>query len=264
MVLRLPLIPVACALDTVLEESVDQTLGHGRLFCNILRILLWVLWRRLLIVERGSPGHVAASIASIAMPASVVCSARALLARRALTTVWASRAATTSQMLVGELLGKAVGIVACLAWGLEVPLLPLVLGLLVGVHEVAPAIAITLLLLLRTPDLLLAGLVGVHGLWEGRGSGGECSTIVLELVVAVTASQAKVEVQPVRLLLVAHCRRWRGDGGLHRWPRSVVSRMRVGAGGGCCVWCAAMFWRGIAAGELLPKLAAGRGGGEGE
>ena len=107
-------------------------------------------------------------------------------------------------MLLLKLLGKAIGSVVEAATGiggLQIALLSLVLGLLVGVHEVAVAVAILLLLLLCAPDLLLVDRLG-----EGRGRGGEGTAIVLELL-AVTAAEAKGKVEAVallRLLLVVH------------------------------------------------------------
>lgn len=109
-----------------------------------------------------------------------------------------------------QLLGEPIGtlVEALAAWRLEVALLPLVLCLLVGIHEVASAsiIAIALLLLLGAPDFLLAGLVGVHRLRERRRCRWECSAdfLLVLLVVSVTAAEAKVELQAVALLVVVH------------------------------------------------------------
>ena len=106
-----------------------------------------------------------------------------------------------------KLVDQAVGgLIEAGGIGVEVALLLLVLGLLVGVHEVAPTIAIALLLrLLCPPDLLLASLVGVDGLGKGGGRGGKGTAAgVLVVLVSVTAAEAKVELQPVGLLVVGH------------------------------------------------------------
>lgn len=123
-----------------------------------------------------------------------------------MSAVRASRATAAREVLVRELLGEAIGtlVEALAAWRLEVALLPLVLCLLVGVHEVAAA-AIVAIALLGAPDLLLAGLVGVYRLRECRGRCGECSArFLLVLVVSVAAAEAKVELQAVALLVVVH------------------------------------------------------------
>jgi hypothetical protein len=164
-----PLVSVACPLDTVLEEGIDQALGDHGLLLDVFRVLARVFRRGLLVVQRILSWPRAA-LTSITIPPPVVCGAWTPRVRRGLSTVWASRATIASQVLVRELLSEAVrALVETLtAWGLEVSLLPLVLCLLVGVHEVAAAIAIAvaIALLLGTPDLLLASLVRVYGLRE--------------------------------------------------------------------------------------------------
>lgn len=47
----IPLVAVACSLDAVLEESVDQTLGHGRRLGDVAGILLRVSGRGFLVVQ---------------------------------------------------------------------------------------------------------------------------------------------------------------------------------------------------------------------
>jgi hypothetical protein len=49
-----PLIPVACPLNTVFEEGVDETLGDHGLLVYILRVLGGVSLRRLFIIQRGT------------------------------------------------------------------------------------------------------------------------------------------------------------------------------------------------------------------
>jgi hypothetical protein len=46
-----PLVAVACSLDAVLEESVDQTLGHGRRLGDVAGVLLRVPGRGFLVVQ---------------------------------------------------------------------------------------------------------------------------------------------------------------------------------------------------------------------
>jgi hypothetical protein len=46
-----PLVSVACSLNTILEEGVNQTLRHGGLLSNIAGVLLGVSGRRLLLVQ---------------------------------------------------------------------------------------------------------------------------------------------------------------------------------------------------------------------
>lgn len=112
-------------------------------------------------------------------------------------------------MLLRKLLSEPIGtlVEASRAGGLEIALLPLVLGLLVGVLEVASiAIAAHLLLLLCAPDLLLTSLIRVHRLRKCRRCGGKRTALLLcILVVAVTpTTKAKVQLQAVALLLVVH------------------------------------------------------------
>jgi hypothetical protein len=193
-----PLVPVACPLDAVLEECVDQALRHGGLLVDVVRVLLGHPLRRFLVVERGvARTALCGAVASIAV-ASVVGGAGALGVRRALATVGAARAAIASQVLRRELLGETVGIEALLeVLRLEVSLLALILGLLVRILEVASAVALAIAVLC-TPDLLLP-----NRLRERRGRGGKCSPAVV--LVPVTASTAKVQLKPIDLLVVAHC-----------------------------------------------------------
>jgi Ca2+/H+ antiporter len=142
-------------------------------------------------------------------------------------------------VLVRQLLGEAIGtlIEALATWRLEVALLPLVLCLLVGVHEVASA-SIVAIALLGAPNLLLAGLVGVYRLRECRGRRWECSAgFLLVLVVSVTATEAKVELQAVALLVVVHRgRRNRFGGevgvvlGVGRWMSIAEGTASLGGG----------------------------------
>ena len=232
----IPLVAVACPLDAVLEESVDQTLGHGRLLGDIAGVLLRVSGRCLLVVQRlrWLSRRRASSVATVSV-ASVIGSARSLLARRRLTAVWAaaSAVASASKVLLRQLLSQAVRALiegASGARGLEVSLLPLILGLLVRALEVA-AIAIAahllLLLLLRAPDLLLASLVGVHGLWERRGRGGKRTPLFLGILLAAIApAKAKVELQAIALLLVVHV----VVRAVPRWPAKASSTCVVRSG----------------------------------
>lgn len=153
-----------------------------------------------------------AAIAAILIT-SLAGSSGTLLVRGRLAAVGAAGATATTEMLVRELLGEAIGsfVKPRSAGRLQVALLSLVLGLLVRAHEVAGAVAIALLC---APDLLLAGLIGVYRLRKGRRGGGKRSAGVL-VVAAVTtttaaaaaSAEAKGQIQPVGLLLVVHCGR---------------------------------------------------------
>lgn len=162
------------------------------------------------------------TISSTILVAPVVSGPRALLARRGLAaTVWTARAGIPTEMLLLELLGKTVGsfVESTGIGGLQVALLSLVLGLLVGVHEVpiAAVSTVTTVGLLLTPHLLL-----VNRLRKGRGSGGESTAVVLKLLTVTAAgagatTEAKGKIEAVALLgllllLVVHGG-WRRAGG---------------------------------------------------
>lgn len=138
------------------------------------------------------------TVSSTILVAPVVSGAGPLLVRRGLATaVGASRATIAAEMLLLELLSKTVGsfVETTSIGGLQVSLLTLVLSLLVGVHEVAIAsTAAVAIALLRTPHLLLTGLVWVDGLGKGGGGRGV-------LLLSVTA-KAKGKIQAVALALL--------------------------------------------------------------
>lgn len=161
-------------------------------------------------------------IVPILLMAPISRGARPLLAWRRLAAIGAIGTTTAPEMLMGELVDQAIGrVVVPLLVRLQIPLLPLVLSLLVRVpHEVAIAVV---LLLLCSPHLLLALLVGVDGLRESRRSGGECPAagvlvVLIPVAAAAAAAEAKVELQAVALLLllllvVVHGGRGKGSSG---------------------------------------------------
>jgi hypothetical protein len=208
----IPLVSVACPLDTIFEECVDQTLRHSRLLFDIVRVLFRCPLWGFFVIKRWLSWTLGTAVAPIAIASPGVCGARALRIGRGLATVRATRAAIASQVLGGELLRKAIGIEALLqVLSLEISLLTLVLSLLVRVLEVttaAEAIAL-LLLLLCAPNFLLAGLVRVYGLGKCAWCRGKCSASILELVVPIAA--AEIQLQPVGLLVAVHCDWARGE-----------------------------------------------------
>lgn len=142
-------------------------------------------------------------------------------------------------MLLLKLLGKAIGCIveSTSTGGLQIALLSLILGLLVGIHEVAIAVSIALLC---TPDFLL-----MDRLWEGGRRGRVGTTVVLELLPVTTTVKPKCKVEAVALLrllrrrllllLVVHggeTRVWRSQrGGEASSVGGVLWRPVVG---GCC------------------------------
>jgi len=198
--LYVPLIAISCTLHAVLEEGANKIHRDLSLAQHVLRVLLGCFWRRLLVVKRGLPRDV--TVASV-LVTSVVSRARPLLARGGLAAIGAPRTTVATQVLMGELLGQAIGsfVETGSVGSLQIPLLSLVLGLLVRVHEVASAIAIVLLC---APNLLLTCLVGVDGLGKGRGRGRKSTTRGFLVVLAITTAKTKGEIQAIALLLVVH------------------------------------------------------------
>ena len=80
-----------------------------------------------------------------------------------MSAVRASRATAAREVLVRELLGEAIGtlIEALAAWRLEVALLPLVLCLLVGVHEVAAAAIVAIAVLISTLGVMIISATAI-------------------------------------------------------------------------------------------------------
>lgn len=124
-----------------------------------------------------------------------------------------------------ELLSQAIGSVVEAAGGLgglQIALLPLILGLLIRARKVAVSVGIGVGVgvgvvgeaLLCAPDLLLARLIGVYGLGKCGRRGGEWPARVLVLEPFLGA-EAKVEIQAVALLLllllVVHCGGWSSE-----------------------------------------------------
>lgn len=93
--MSIPLVPVACPLNTVLEECVDQALRHGGLLLDVVRVLFGCPFRGLFVVQRGMARTRCPAVAAIAI-ASVVCGAGPLWVRGCLTAVRAARATVAS------------------------------------------------------------------------------------------------------------------------------------------------------------------------
>jgi hypothetical protein len=189
----MPLIPVACSLDAILEKGADQIYRHLGLLEDLVIILLRCPLRRLLVVERGL-SRPRTKICAVLPMSSLACRSGTLLVGRGLATVGTARARAATKMLVGELVYQAIGglVELCLTLrGLRVALLALILRLPV---RAVRKVAIAGVLVARAPDLLLTGLIGVYRLREGRGRGGKGPASVLRVLVSITAAEAKVEL----------------------------------------------------------------------
>lgn len=95
----LPLVPIACSLDAVLEEGIDEALGNHGLLLYVLGVFGRVPLRSLLVVQRNRP-LCGAALTTVAIPSAVGCARARRRVRRALPAIGATGAAATPEVLV--------------------------------------------------------------------------------------------------------------------------------------------------------------------